>query len=422
MTQQIHQSVEELTANVVPVSRREMLKLTGATAGVLAFGTGVGAFSRRAAASSHVTETIYLSHSVDSEGVTKLYSVDLDSTPGEAVLTLVTSIGSPFQNVDAIAATPDGQSVVFVDRNTAHLGEYDVDSGTFTDHGQITGLPTITVLAAFGLDGILYAASNSTNKLYSIDDSVSPPEANEIGTITGATVNGADIVVDSTGTMFLHTNSNDTLYTIDYQNPDANGDIAATGVGTDAGSSLTGLAVRDAGQGDLVGSSRADDAIVVLDKTNGSRTATYNMTLNGSAYSYTNGDMATGTLVDETCTDCTGEERLAKYEFECVETVDDECVAWDFVQEGSGTEAISYSAGSYENKDGEMHEPITATFETDYCELWAVVKAGPETDTQALTAEDGTVTITAITGENRGGKTKTYAISNVEFYCPEDSA
>ncbi|MFB6205946.1 MAG: hypothetical protein ABEJ05_05400 [Haloglomus sp.] len=392
------------------MKRRNVLRGAAVVGAAGAF--GLPAFSGSVAASSHITETIYLSHSVDSENVTKLFSVDLDSTAGEAVLTEVTSIGGDFQNVDAIAATPDGGTVMFIDRNTAHLGEYDVSADSFTDRGAITGLPTITVLAAYGLDENLYAASNTTNKLYTVDYSVSPPVANEVGTITGATVNGADIVVDSTGTMFLHTNNNDTLYTIDYQNP-VNGEVAATVVGQADGSSLTGLAVRAAGTGDFVGSSRADDAIVVLDKTDGSRTATLDMTLNGNAYSYTNGDMATGTIIDETCEECTSDELLAKYEFACTEEVDGECVDYDFVLEEGDSRLVSYEPGSFESKEDEAFEPVSATFGTDYCTVYAVVKAGQELAVQELVADDGEVV-----AENIGK----YAISFVAFYCTEAAA
>lgn len=405
------------------MKRRDVLRSAAVMGAVGTF--GLPAFSGGVAASSHATETIYLSHSVDSENVTKLFSVDLDSTAGEAVLAEVTSIGGNFQNVDAVAATPDGETVMFVDRNTTHLGEYDVSADSFTDRGAITGLPTISVLAAYGLDGNLYVASNNTNKLYTVDDSVSPPVATEVGTIDGATVNGADIVVDSTGTMFLHTNNNDTLYTIDYQNPDGNGNIAATVVGSDPGSSLTGLAVRAAGTGDLVGSSRADDAIVVIDKTDGSRTATLDMTLGGNAYSYTNGDMATGTIIDETCDECTSEDLLAKYEFACVEEVDGECVAWDFVLEGDGDDEISYMLGNFDSKDDEEFEPITATFETDYCDLAALVKGGRVEEWVEVTVEDGEATVTIdfedspFENDKNG---KLFAISYVEFYCEEPAA
>lgn len=391
------------------IDRRTILKTAGAVGVAGAFGVPV--LSGRAAATSHITETIYLSHSTGNTD-TELFTVDLDSVSGEAVLSLLTTVDDPFENVDAIAATPDGQTVMFVDRNTAHLGEYDISADAFTDRGQITGLPSITVLAAFALDGTLYVASNTTNKLYTVDTVSSPPVANEVGTITGATVNGADLVVDSQGTMFMHSNADDTLYTLDYQNP-SSGQVQATAVGTDPGASLTGLAVRDAGTGDLVGSSRADDAIVVLDKTDGTRTASYAMTLNGNSYAYQNGDMATGVLIDETCLECTEEDLLAKYEFNCVETADGECISWDFTFDGGDDSLVSYTPGSFETKPGETFEPMSATFETEFCTVYALVKAGQEFDVQELDATDGQVTASYI---------DPYAISFVAFYCTKEAA
>jgi hypothetical protein len=400
----------------VGISRRNILKTTALATGALAFGVPSMSGYARAASNSVVTETIYLVDTGDTLSATRLFTVDLDTTPGEAALTLVETFGSPFQKVDAVAATPDGEKVVLIDRNTRNLGEYDVDTGTFVDRGVISGLPNVTVLAAYGIDGNLYAASNSTNKLYTVDGvggGVSPPVANEVGTITGATVNGADLVVDSTGTMFLHTNDDDTLYTVDYQNPDGNGNIATSSVGSDTGSSLTGLAVRDSGQGDLVGSSRADDAIVFLDKTDGTRTSQSNMTLDGDPYTYSNGDMATGTVVEEGCVECTTDELLAKYEFACVEEVEGECLAYDFVFEKGDDELVTYEPGSYETKPGESFEPISATFGTDLCGVYAVVKAGNNLEVQELINRDGNVTVEYI---------EPHAISFVEFYCDEEEA
>lgn len=391
------------------IDRRTILKTVGTIGVAGAFGVPV--LSGRAAATSHLTETIYLSHSTGNTD-TELFTVDLDSVSGEAVLTLVTTLTGNFENVDAIAATPDGETVMFVDRNTAHLGEYDVSGDSFTDRGQITGLPTVTVLAAYALDGELYVASNTSNKLYTVDTASSPPVANEVGNITGATVDGADLVVDSQGTMFMHSNADDTLYTLDYENP-SGGQVQATPVGTDAGASLTGLAVRDAGTGDLVGSSRTDNAVVVLDKSTGSRTGSYTMTLNGATYSYQNGDMATGVIIDETCLECTEEDLLAKYEFNCVETADGECVSWDFTFDGGDDSLVSYTAGSFENKPGETFEPMNATFETEFCTVYALVKAGQGFDVQELNATDGQVTASYV---------DPYAISFVAFYCTEEAA
>lgn len=381
---------------------------------------GVPAISGMAAANTTATETIYLTNSRPAEEgqVTDLYTVDLDTTAGVAELGLLftTQEGSNFQRVDAIAGSPDGKTVVFVDRDSSHLGTYDVGTGQFTDEGPVTGLPSLTVLAAYGLDGELYVASNTTNSLYTIDTAASPPVANLVGEITGATVQGADIVFDSTGTLFLHTNVNDSLYTVDYQNP-VSGEVAATAIGQDAGSSLTGLAVRDAGQGDLVGSSRADDAIIVLDKSDGQRTATFAMEVSGTPLDYLNGDMATGVLVDERCVPCDLEEPL-KYEYVFEEDGDDEDEHPDvdgFVPEDA-PDAFGYL--SYVSKEDERYEPISVVFENpgDYCldSLVVTVKAGKDLLTVTPTEDEDGNLVVSIEGLTR------FAISYIEFACVEE--
>ncbi|MFC7134582.1 MULTISPECIES: vWA domain-containing protein [Salinibaculum] len=117
--------------------------------------------------------------------------------------------------------------------------------------------------------------------------------------------------------------------------------------------------------------------------------------------------------VCDECAECDVEGRLAKYEFDCVETVDDECVAYDFVLEAGDSSLVSYAADSFTSKDGEMYEPMSATFGTEYCTLYAVVKAGRDTTVQAVTAADGMVTVTA---------PDKFALSFVEFYCDEEAA
>ena len=115
----------------------------------------------------------------------------------------------------------------------------------------------------------------------------------------------------------------------------------------------------------------------------------------------------------ETCTSCTSDQ-LAKYEFACVETVDDECVTWDFVLEGDGDTGIGYTPGSYVSKADEAFEPMAVTFETEYCELSALVKSGRELAVQSFEDVDGSVEVTANDGK--------HAISFVEFYCGSDAA
>lgn len=116
------------------------------------------------------------------------------------------------------------------------------------------------------------------------------------------------------------------------------------------------------------------------------------------------------------CPDCeTGDALLEKYEFEEYE---DGC---DFVRETDKGDdpLIGYEPGSYTSKDGEDCEPISVTFETDYCELDALVKTGRETYAfRDLVPVDGRVTIDLRDLEPE----KLYAISNVQFYCDAPDA
>lgn len=383
-------------------SRRNVLRATAFGVGAFTVAGGIRGIATPVVAQT-VTETIYMSDTdSDSAEPTRLFTVDLDTSTNEAVLTQIALISDPdFTSVDAIAASPDGEVVYLVDKDSSHLGEFDTTTSTFTDRGTVANLPGTTVLAAFGLDGLLYVASNATDTLYSIDVDVNPLTATELVTITGADVNGADIVFDSNGTLYLHSNTDDTLYTLDYD-PNSPDYGTASVVGTDAGTSFTGLAIRGAGTGDLVGSSRALDALIVVDKTTGTRGTEFSMVLDGNPFDHRNGDMSVGRLIDEECEDCVLEEAV-KYEFE----------DGDFVLDGEGDDGIRYVPGSYVSKEGEDGEPMEVTFETDYCSLWVIVKAGRDLNVQELVTEDGEV-IASAPGSS--------AISFVEFYCTEAEA
>lgn len=405
------------------MKRRDVLRSAAVMGAVGTF--GLPAFSGGVAASSHATETLYLTDSGgDNAGsfLGKLYSVELDDapTPPRANLTLLHDLtDSDFGQVDAIAASLDGKTVYMVDKTSKHLGTYDVGTGNFADQGAISGLPNGVVLASFSPGGDLFVLSQNDNKMYTVD--VSGPTATEYVTISGATVQGADIAFDSDGILYLYSSGAQKLYTVDYDSSSSTfGD--ATLVGS-TGDFFTGLAVRDAGDGDLVGSNTTRDEIVVVDKGTGAQGTKFEMYLGGSRYAYGFGDMTVGELA--VCDACETEGALAKYEFACVEEVDGECVAWDFVLEGDGDDGISYTLGSFDSKDDEAFEPITATFETDYCDLAALVKGGRVEEWVEVTVEDGEATVT-IDFENSPFENdkngKLFAISYVEFYCEEPSA
>jgi len=55
--------------------------------------------------------------------------------------------------------------------------------------------------------------------------------------------------------------------------------------------------------------------------------------------------MATGTVVEEGCVECTTDDLLAKYEFACVEEIEGECVEYDFVFEKGDDGLVTYEPG-----------------------------------------------------------------------------
>jgi hypothetical protein len=109
------------------------------------------------------------------------------------------------------------------------------------------------------------------------------------------------------------------------------------------------------------------------------------------------------------CEPCDEDGLLAKYEF--VEGEDGE--PGDFYLEKGSSDNVSYTPGDYANKEGETDEPTSATFGTEYCTVYAVVKTGQILDVQELNVEEGEVTAEA---------PDKYAISFVAFFCTEEAA
>lgn len=132
---------------------------------------------------------------------------------------------------------------------------------------------------------------------------------------------------------------------------------------------------------------------------------------NGDDNLITLDETASLTIACETCPECS-EDLVAKYEFGCVETDPEtgECVNWDFDLEGSGDEHVRYVPGSYESKEDEPNEPMSVTFDTDYCDLHVLVKSGRELEVQSFEDIAGSFTVDTANEEK-------YAISFVAIYC-----
>jgi hypothetical protein len=389
------------------LDRRTVLRGMGATAGALALGGGSTLFTGRAAAApGNVTETIYLSDSGqpgDTFG-TRLFSVDLDDTASTATLTLLTTApDAEFPKVDAIAATPDGTLVYLFDKTTARLGEYDTSAGTFSDLGVVSfedaggasiATPDDVVLATYTLGGEFVLGSQGDDTIYTLD--VGTLTATERVVVTGMDLNGADFAFDANGDLFVYTNDGGgQLFTVDL----ATG--AATSVGP-SGRTLTGLSVRDGGLGDLVGSSKSDDALIVLDKSSGSPGTVFDLQdAQGNDYVLGSGDLAIGRLVDATCIDCVGEGVVAEFEFQSDQET--------FVLVGGDDTDVSLASYAT-NQSG---DPVGATFDTNFCALGAVVESGEDCTVSPLDSVEGQVSV---------GSTEGTGIDTVVFFCGTGAA
>ena len=277
-------------------------------------------------------ETLFLSNSADpTDGLSILFKVHIDPAMGRANLEPLPNGTLPFNQVDAIAGTPDGSSIVFIDKYTDGLGPsdplygtgtmgiYDVATGSYRTVGYLhdssgAKIPGV-VLASFSPAGILYVASQTTDFLYRVNvgTAVATPLGKAVRVATGVPVKetGADLAFAADGTAYLWTNTwnapgpnpSDTsvgapsgLYKISI--PSSPGDIPATYVGGMPGDFFTGVAIRANGLGCMAGSSRDDHVhSQSLASAQDNPGSPYVMYLNGVRYDYNYGDMSNGPIV-----------------------------------------------------------------------------------------------------------------------------
>lgn len=241
------------------------------------------------------SEVVYLTQSgtAGNGDGTRLFQVAFDETTNRANLTLLYTMAAPaFDQVDALACTPDGLKVYAIDKTTANIGYYEPGTDSFINMdmqvrlGSGTLVPDI-VLAAFNPTGTLYVASQSTNHLYSVNTSTG--EAADLGYI-GVSLQGADLAFDFFGNLYVYTNSTQKLYQVTQGTPNV-----ATEVVSLPGAYFTGLAIRANGIGPFLGSRNTNPGTIVEFASTG-LVRTYQMYYNGSPYNYLYGDMSVGPL------------------------------------------------------------------------------------------------------------------------------
>lgn len=273
--------------------------------------------------------------------------------------------------------------------------------------------------SAIDMNGDWYGLDQSENALYQISlDSGTEGEAAEVGALLEdeQAVNPINIGM---GVNFL----TDELWSVFGAKDSGKSDVVR--VGKDGTVETIGADVLTDGR--LVGAAFGPCANVLYVVRNGSELYGYDVSDNseevyGTLY-YDDGEGPVEVGVDNLavpygytcyeCEPCDVDGLLAKYEF--VEGEDGE--DGDFELEKGRGDYVSYTEGDYVNKgdeDGEEeNEPISATFGTEFCNVYAVVKAGKDLTVQGLAVEEGEVTVTA------PGK---YAISFVAFFCAEQAA
>jgi hypothetical protein len=259
-------------------------------------------------------EQIYLSDTREGGGGdgTRLLKVELDDVGGTAVLTELIDLNTNTYRVlfdrAHIAATPDGARVYLINRDPISggnpLGVYDVATSGFTLLGSIPGLPTCsgkgTVLAAFSPRGDLYLGNECSSALYRIDLTTRTIAEQwpvyRAGTTDLLDLTGGDIAFDADGVLYVWANpdlaANHGVYRVEF----GAGSASATALTLYPNQYVTGLAVRAAGEGALVGSSRTQDVILAMDRATGATTGTFAMMLDGAPFDHTFGDMTVGLL------------------------------------------------------------------------------------------------------------------------------
>lgn len=272
--------------------------------------TGFSAARAQQASSGTLREVIYLTDTLQrADGKSLIFTVAIDQLGGQANLTLLPNGELPFDNVDALAVTPDGSRIYMIDDGlatypNATLAYYDVATDQIVTIGVVTyngeNLYEIDQ-ATFSKDGVLYITQNVTDALFTVNPETA--EATEVGPIVNQAsgelldIFGADIAIDADGSFFLITNLTTTgVYKLDL--PAEPGVVSATLLGpTGDNHRVRGLSMRANGYGDLVAATQADEIHIVNKETGADIIQSLPLYWNGSPFDMINGDMSTGGML-----------------------------------------------------------------------------------------------------------------------------
>jgi len=270
-------------------------------------------------AAGATAETLYLTNTNQDDGLggklSELYLIEIDEVTGSANALLLDTFEYDF--ADGLACSPDDLKCYLIDKydtiqnpDGGSVSVYDTTTGTTTSIGELRNqegdLLVQIVAAAFspGPTGGLYVASQTEDLIYSVDlDTVVASPIGQIlveGTDTIVDLDGADMVFTADSRWYVWTNAERLpdaprgLYEITAMG-DASNDSTAIylGVGLDGldpdSHRFTGLAVRENGLGDVVGSNRFDE--LHQQSRDGQDVDVFPLLLDGDALGHGSGDM-----------------------------------------------------------------------------------------------------------------------------------
>ncbi|WP_027000087.1 DUF4114 domain-containing protein [Eisenibacter elegans] len=220
----------------------------------------------------------------------KIYTLTPNVEGGQARTTFFADL--PFTDAH-IALTLDGSKLFAVkgfDNN--EIGYLDIATKTYHKLGELY-LGKITQ-ASFDPYGRLFLATNNTNKIYVIEDleNVTPIDWGKI-TFEGKVLNisGADLAFSAEGEFFLSSASyNGQIFKI----TGTQGDLQAAPLGAARDQHLTGLAVLDNGQGNLIYSGQNKREVAIINRESGDLVTKLNLV--GDLTRTNFGDMSTACM------------------------------------------------------------------------------------------------------------------------------
>lgn len=437
------------------IDRRTVLKSAAAlsAAGVV----GVPAFSGSALGQTTSEFEIYaLEHNdhLSSDRPDKLIVISSEDLTDGAIsdpievdtVDLVDSAGEPtLLNTATLAASPDGHLYGLNRVGSAEVPGSKSESQAFRIEIPADGDTQATVefvgSSNATLSDIWASAFDSTGSWYGVD-STSSDALYSIDPATGATTKIGDLTLDGEPYDAVHVGmgvnfQTDELWLVSGNKPSGQSDIFNIDKG-DASLSLAPDGEDALTSGRLVGGAFGPCSNVLHVARN--RNELYGFEVSSGtelafgSLQYTSGEETVEVGIDNLavpfgieCRECVSCDLGGTFKYEWVEDEEaqGECkgefVVYDaddnVVPEPDGLSLVSVTC----DEDG---EPQEACFETEFCTLSATVKAGRETDTVAVDAEEagGEFCVTGIDDTNPRGKTVTYAISHIVFACPDDGS